>query len=88
MGAMPKPTSPSVVALVRGVLLAAAAAAIGAAITGLTTADLGDLAWIGPIAILVLRQLEGIVLDAGRGVPKQEGLLGGRDAVPPPPPAP
>jgi len=70
--------SPRVVALARAIILAALSAAIGAAITAATAHDWGDLAPYAPIAIAVLRLLEGVVLD--RQQEPQEGVLGGKAA--------
>jgi hypothetical protein len=52
---------PALVALVRGIIEAAALTAIGAVITWASSADLGTLAPWAPIGLLALRQLEGIV---------------------------
>lgn len=69
------PHSPRTVATIRGLLLAVVTAALGALITGLSSADAGDLAPYVPVALVVLRALEAVVLDRRQG--DQAGLLGG-----------
>lgn len=81
----PSGTAPSLVAILRGLLLAAVAGAVGAAITWLSGSDLGAWAAWAPALILVLRSVEGFV-DQARGQRPQAGLLGGHpaDQLPPP----
>lgn len=74
--AAPEPAgvSPVLVALLRGILLAAAAAAVTAATAALSTADVGDLAPYVPVLIAALRVIEGAI-DKARGQAPQR--LGG-----------
>lgn len=74
---------PWLVALFRGLLEAALLAAVAALIVWLGEADLGDLAPWAPIAVLALRQAEGII-DERVDPTRQRGPLGGRPAAPPP----
>lgn len=72
-------TSPKLVATLRGIIAAVIAAALGAAITAVTDADWGDLAPYAPIALAVLRALEGFTFDAHQ--PPQVGALGGKEVA-------
>lgn len=53
--------SPALVAFLRGLAEAVILAAIGVAITALSEVTAGDLAPWTPVALLALRQLEGVV---------------------------
>lgn len=67
--------SPTAVAFIRGAIEAAVLAVITLAITWLTSASVGNLAPYAPLAVLALRQLEGIVdtkID-----PTKQRVLGG-----------
>lgn len=74
------PTRPAVVALVRGVLEAAVLAGLGALTVWLTSADLGQLAPWSPVALLALRQIEGLA-DERIDPSVQRGPLGGKPTV-------
>lgn len=68
--------SPATVAFLRGLIEAVVLAAIGALIVALSEVTAGDLALFAPIAVLALRQAEGIA-DA-RIDPSKQRVLGGQ----------
>lgn len=70
---------PALVAVLRGVLEAAVLAAIGAAVVALGDLELGAGATWAPVAVLVLRTLEGVA-DERIDPTRQRAPLGGRSA--------
>lgn len=70
------PTSPAVVAFLRGLLEAVVLAVLGFLIVALGDVEGGDLAPWAPIGLLALRQLEGLA-DEKIDPTKQRGPLGG-----------
>ncbi len=74
----PTGTSPLVVGLLRGLLLAVVTAIVGGLAT-LTPATLGQLAPFLPVLVLAARAAEAYLLDRGAG--PQAGALGGAPVV-------
>lgn len=75
---MNQAVSPAVVALLRGVIEAALLAAVGALVLAVSEVTTGQLAPWAPIAILVLRQAEGVIDEVVD--PTRQRVLGGRAA--------
>lgn len=73
-----RPTAPTKVAAVRGLLYALLTAAIGVVIAA-TPADLSTLGPWAPVIVLVARVGEAVLLD--RKQPPQAGPLGGKAAL-------
>lgn len=74
--AEPRGSPPTLVALFRGIIEAVVLAVLGVLISLLTSADLGQLAPMAPVGLLVLRQAEGI-FDQRIDPTAQRGVLGG-----------
>jgi hypothetical protein len=78
MSPMANGISPWMVALFRGVLEAALLAAVAVVITAVSAVDGGDLAPYAPFAVIVLRQLEGVIDQ--RVDPTKQRVTGGTAA--------
>lgn len=72
--------SPALIGTLRGLVLAIALGAIGAALTFLTTDDISK-AWWAPVVVLLLRAGEGF-LDKRRGQAPQAGVFSPRPVDP------